>query len=91
MPIMFLIFIALILFFIIYPKIKKSERVEKYTKDLLEDVVIDKDVDSKITDVKKGVNDLEDIKKENEKKQKELGLESEKIDKFIGKDIKKDE
>ena len=90
MPILFLIFIALILFFIIYPKIKKSDKVEKYTKDLLEDIK-EENVDDKITNIKEGVKDLEHCVEENEKKRKELGLESEKINKFIGKDLEKDE
>jgi len=91
MHILFLIFLALVLFFVIYPKIKKSDKVNKYAKELLEDVPVTKSVDEKITNVEKGINDLENYSEENKKKQKELGLESEKIDKFIGKDLEKDE
>ena len=91
MPIVFLIFIALILFFIIYPKIKKSRKVNEYAKELLEDIPIGKDVDDKITEVQKGLNELKINKEENCEKKVYLDKEIEKIDKFIGKDGKKDE
>ena len=87
--VLFLIFIALILFFIIYPKIKKSRKVNEYAKELLEDIPIGKDVDDKITEVQKGLNELKINKEENCEKKVYLDKEIEKIDKFIGKDEKK--